>query len=306
VLTRALPRARRGASILEVVVTMVVGGVVLAIVGTISVRQQRLLGELTDGVALGGQIREAATILPIDLRGASAASRDIREARDTSIELRGTIASAVICDTTRNGVVLAPAVGGAATYASFLTTIDVGDTVWVFTPADSVDDWHPYRVSGVGTPVPKQCPARGPQLSDSDRTLPRISIDLSSPPPSLGAWIGSPVRVTRPLRYSLYRAGDGAWYLGEKDWNTTATRFNTIQPVSGPFLSAAAGGLTFMYLDSAGTTMATPVVDPGTIAAVRVRLRGQTKINANVLGSSASTGKRIDTAAITVLLHNRR
>jgi len=299
-------RARRGTSIVEVVVAMVVGGVVLALIGTISVRQQRLLGELTDGVALSGQLREAATILPIDLRGASVASRDIREARDTSIELRGTIASAVICDTTTNGVVLAPAIAGAMTYASFLTAIDVGDTVWVFTPADSVDDWRPYRVNGVGTPAPKQCSVRGPQLSDSARSLSRVSIDMSPAPPSLGVLIGAPVRVTRPLRYSLYRAGDGAWYMGEKDWSTSAGRFNTIQPVSGPFLSAAAGGLTFTYFDSAGATMPTPVVDPGAIAVVRVRLRGQTKVIANVLGSTASTGKRIDTATVTVLLHNRR
>jgi hypothetical protein len=115
-----------------------------------------------------------------------------------------------------------------------------------------------------------------------------------------------PVRVTRPVRYSLYRAGDGLWYVGEKDWNTSAARFNTIQPVSGPFLSAASGGLTFMYLDSTGVPLAAPVVDPTTIAAIRVRLRGQTRNVSRVLGSAASTGKRVDTSIVAVLLHNRR
>jgi Tfp pilus assembly protein PilW len=306
VLTRGRLHPRRGVSIVEVIVSMVVAAVVLALITTISVRQQRLFTDLTDGVAISGQLREAATILPIDLRGVSVTSRDIREARDTSLELRGTIASAVVCDTNANGLVLAPVVGGAATYASYLTAVDVGDTAWVFTPTDSVDDWRPVRVGSAGTASPKQCATRGPQLGDSARSLSRVSIGLSPRPPSLAAAIGMPVRVTRPLRYSLYRAGDGGWYLGEKDWSTTSGRFNTIQPVSGPFLSAAAGGVTFNYLDSAEASIATPVVDPTSIAAIRVTLRGQTRNVTRVLGSAASTGHRVDTATVTVLLHNRR
>jgi hypothetical protein len=293
-------------SIIEVVVAMVVAGVVLALITTIGVRQQRLFTDLADGFAVSGQIREAAAILPIDLRGVSIASRDIREARDTSIELRATIASAVVCDTITNGLVLAPSIAGAETYASYLTAIDVGDTVWVFTPSDTLDDWRPMSVGSVGTSSPKQCAPRGPHLSDSARVLSRVSIGLSSPPSSLGATIGMPVRVTRPLRYSLYRASDGAWYVGEKDWSTSAARFNTIQPVSGPFLSAASGGLTFTYLDSIGVPLAAPVSDPRAIAAIRLSLRGQTKSVARVLGSAATTGKKLDTAVVTVLLHNRR
>jgi len=69
-------------SIIEVIVAMAVAAIVLALITTIGVRQQRLFTDLTDGIALSGQLREAATILPIDLRGVSVASRDIREARD--------------------------------------------------------------------------------------------------------------------------------------------------------------------------------------------------------------------------------
>jgi len=306
VLTAANAPERRGMSIIEVIVAMVVAGIVLALITTIGVRQQRLFTDLTDGIALSGQLREAATILPIDLRGVSVASRDIREARDTSIELRGTIAGGVVCDTITNGVVLAPAVVGAGTYASYLTSIDVGDTIWVFTPSDTLDDWQPIAVGSVGSSAPKQCATRGPLLTDSALTLPRVSIGLSSPPALLAAAIGMPVRVARPLRYSLYRASDGSWYVGEKDWSTSSARFNTIQPVSGPFLSATSRGLAFSYLDSAGAPMPVPVVDTRAIAAIRVSLRGQTRNVARVVGSAASSGKKIDTAMATVLLHNRR
>jgi hypothetical protein len=48
------------------------------------------------------------------------------------------------------------------------------------------------------------------------------------------------------------------------------------------------------------------VVDTRAIGAIRLSLRGQTKNVARVIGSAASMGKKIDTTAITVLLHNRR
>jgi hypothetical protein len=299
-------RARLGISIIEILVAMVVGGVVLALITMIAVRQQRLFTDLTDGVALSGQLREAATILPIDLRGVSIAARDIREARDTSVELRGTIASALVCDTIANGFVLAPTSLGATAYASYLTTLDVGDTAWLYTPTDSIADWRPFAIASVGTLPPRQCASRGPHLSDSVRALPRVSIALAAPPSSLMSAIGMPLRITRPARYSLYRAGDGAWYVGEKDWNTVAARFNTIQPVSGPFLSPALGGLTFTYLDTTGASISLPVADTRAIAAIRISLRGQTKNLTRVLGSAATTGKRVDTATINVLMHNRR
>ena len=305
-LSLCTPSARRGTSIIEVVIAMVVAAVVLSVVTTIAVRQQRLFTDLTDGVALSGELREAATILPIDLRSVSVGSRDIREARDTSIELRATIASAVVCDTTSDGLVFAPSDTGASAYAGYLTTIDAGDTAWVLTPTDSGDDWRAFHIASAGSSAPKQCAAAGPHLSATARTQSRTAVALSTPPPSLRSTIGTVVRVTRPFRYSLYRAGDNLWYLGEKDWNAAMVRFNTIQPVSGPFLSASLGGLTFTYLDSAASLITAPVADPSTIAAIRVSLRGQTKNISRVLSSAATTGKRVDTTTVTVLLHNRR
>ena len=70
----------------------------------------------------------------------------------------------------------------------------------------------------------------------SERSAARVVITLDAGPQPK-SMIGAPVRFTRPVRYSLYRAADGDWYLGEREWNPTTVRFNTIQPVSGPFLS---------------------------------------------------------------------
>jgi prepilin-type N-terminal cleavage/methylation domain-containing protein len=308
VLTPSTPRVRLGMTLIEVVITMVVAGIVLSVVSSISVRQQRLLMELADGVAVAGRLREISAILPTDFRGASAGARDIREATDTSIELRATIASAVVCDTLATALVLAPATDAASTYANFVTSITSGDTAWVFTPADSADDWRPSTISSVTTlnTAGRQCAPAGPRLGDIARALPRIVISLAPAPSSASAMLGAPIRVTRSARYSLYRASDQHWYVGERDWNTSTLRFNTIQPVSGPFLSAAAGGMTLTYLESSGAMLPAPVADTRAIAAIRASFLGESKTASTVLGSAASTGKRLDSSSVVILLHNRR
>jgi hypothetical protein len=103
--------------------------------------------------------------------------------------------------------------------------------------------------------------------------------------------IGMPLRVTRPLRFSRYRSPDG-WYLGARDWNTTSGRFNSIQLVSAPFLSASSSGPMLEYADRTGTPLPTPVPDPKRIALIRIVLRGQTKAIMRALGAGGINQKR--------------
>jgi prepilin-type N-terminal cleavage/methylation domain-containing protein len=298
-------RSRHGATLLELLVVMIVGGIALGLLAAISTRQQRTLADVADATALSSQLREAASILPIDLRGLSVSAGDLREARDTAIEFRGTIASAVICDTTPHGVVLAPATPGGGPFSGFLASPDVGDTAWILRPNDSLDVWWPYRISTAASATPGACLPLGPSLSTTARTLSRSSITFDASPP-LADLIGAPLRITRPFRYSLYRASDNLWYLGARDWNSTALRLNTIQPVSGPYLSAAQGGLRFQYLDTSGVTLPTPIADAGAISLIRIDIRGQTRSLARVLGSGQAPIKRTDSATSLILMHNRR
>jgi prepilin-type N-terminal cleavage/methylation domain-containing protein len=296
---------RRGVTLIELIVVMAIGGLALGLITSISLREQRIFGDLAEREMLSGQLREASAILPIDLRAAATGSNDVREARDTSIELRGTIASAVVCDTGANSLVLTPVVAGPQSFSAGASSVDAGDTAWVLTPVDSGDDWMPFRVSAATTVTAGQCSAGGPLLSDADQRAARVAIVLAAPPP-LAPLVGMPLRVTRPLRLSLYRASDGGWYLGERDWSATSQRFNTIQPVSGPFLSAALGGLVFRYQDSAGVVLPTPVSVTRSIALIQVALKGQTRSATRVLGAPSTTGKRTDSALISVLVRNRR
>ena len=295
---------RRGTTLLEILVTTIVGGIALTLITMLCVREQRVFTDLAEQSASYAQLRDAEAILPIDLRMASSVGGDVREATDTSVELRETIASAVACDTAAGGVVLAPATSDAYTYSSFASSVSAGDTAWVLTATDSSDGWRPYRVASSAAFRAGACAALGPRLAPPAISLARTVVVLDSLSPTLA--LGAPVRVTRPLRYSLYRGTDGRWYLGQRDWNSVTSAFNSIQPVSGPFLPPALGGLAFRYLDSAGGALAAPVMNIRAIAAVQASLRSDTKSATRALASAAQRGARVDSAALWILLRNRR
>ena len=280
---------------------MTLGGLVLALVAAISVRQQRLHADLTDRLALAEQLRQAATVLPIELRGLAIDAGDLREARDTAVEFRSTIASAIVCDTAGGGVILASASPGSSALAGFLTSITEGDTAWVLTPGDSVDRWNPFPIATATTIAGGPCDRAGPVLDASARAIGRISLRFASAQPVTA---GAVIRVTRPTRYSLYRGGDGRWCLGAREWNAAANRFNTIQPVSGPFASAAARGLELQYFDSVGGALPQPVVNLRDVALIRVIVRGQT--HRSMRAFSAAHGKASDSAIVALALRNRR
>lgn len=294
---------RRGFTLAELLVALTIGGVMLAIVTGIAVRQQRTFADLADAAALSAQIRDARAILPRDIRSIAPSAGDIRDARDTAFEFRADIASAVLCDTTGYVALLAPALASITSLASIAEPIEVNDTLWALAPNDSSEDWRAARVTSVGTAAAGACAAGGPMLDAAARTTNRTSLALSSP---VGG-PGTPVRVTRPLRYSLYRASDGAWYLGLRDWNNTMLKLNTIQPVAGPFLSPAQSGLRFTFSDSGGTTLPSPVLNGGRIASVRFDVRGQTKDVQRAFGSPGTLSAHgSDSSSVTILLRNRR
>jgi hypothetical protein len=103
-------------------------------------------------------------------------------------------------------------------------------------------------------------------------TTKAISLVLSISGP-LPAGSGTPIRITRSWRYSIYRSSDGYWYLGARDWNASTRKFNTIQPVSGPFVSPGGGGVAFRYFDTTGATIASGSATPRAIALIQVSFR---------------------------------
>jgi prepilin-type N-terminal cleavage/methylation domain-containing protein len=305
---RRIPRARRGFTLAETVVAMTLTGVVLALVTTIAVRQQRALADVADAAALGAQLEDARAILPADIRALTPSDGDVRDARDTAFEFRSTIASAIICDTAVGAIILAPSSAGPGTLANVTQSIEPGDSAWVLTAGDSSDQWRSAPITAVSTAAPGTCAPVAPALDATQRSIARTRLALAGMPAGMpaGSTVGVPVRITRPVRYSLYRASDGDWYLGQRDWNNTTHRLNIIQPVAGPLLSAARHGLAFTYFDSAGAPLATPVQSSRSIALVRIDLHGETRSVRRALGAGATPTPGSDSTSVIVYLRNSK
>ena len=258
--------ARPGHSLIEAIIAIGVGTIVVGLTAMIGFRHQRFHRDVVIAVERTEQLEQIAALMPISLRSIAPGLGDIAPgaARDTSLEFRSALATSVVCDTGHGTVVLAP-MQDAPRLNSVLGRPSAGDTAWVLAHDGAGESWAPRPITGVADTL-AACPLGG-GWPFGPGILPALALRFANPLPPPAAVL----RVTRPWRYSVYRASDGAWYLGAKEWNPTLGRFNTIQPVGGPFASGSAG-LRFSYRDSAGSVVPAASPETNRIALIEVSI----------------------------------
>ena len=251
---------RAGTSLVELIIALTLTALVLGAATSSLLHQQR--GARWAG-ALGGaesQMRPLVQVLPAELAMLDAGAGDVVSgaATDTSIQIRAVVASSLACDTATSAVTLLPDVAAVATGGVARAPV-AGDSLW-FYPNDSLG-WRARRVVAVSHGrVACRLPASpsGPAY--------RLTLDTAANAPG-----GTPVRVTRHERYVIYRASNGAWYLGNRAWSAATASFAAPQPIAGPFLRARHGDITgFRYFDSLGAVVVPDGTNERTIARVRV------------------------------------
>lgn len=251
---------RSGSTLLELTVSLALGALVLLLVMALGTRQQRLYRAIGERLASEEQLDQGAAILPLELRGLSTPLGDVLPggATDTTLEFRATLVSAIVCAATSTEVVLTPESTEPPYLGSYLATPEPGDTAWILVVSDSVERWRTFTVRS------ERAVGGDADYSDGctepwNRLLPTgsrgISIGLSANALAVGVVPGSPVRITRHARYSFYRAGDGHWYLGYREWNASSGEFDQVQPVSGPYASPRTGPPPFRYFDRTGNEL---------------------------------------------------
>lgn len=263
-------RRRAGHVLLELLLALAAGGIVVAAAVRLHVAQERATRALLADLRAEGRAREAAAILPVTLRALAPGEGDIPPgaATDTTLELRETIGSAVVCDVGSDFVVLPNDSDDGATLAAYLSRPDIGDSLWLLPVVDGDSAggrWSAAAVVGVGSGACGPIGAREPPAGG-------VRLSLAADPRAAGIGTGSPARITRRARYSLYRAGDGAWYLGYRTFSPVLGRLATVQPISGPYASPSSAGAPFRYFAADGRQLAAPVAVPESIARVDVRL----------------------------------
>ncbi len=233
---------RRAFSLVELLTALVLMALVLALVVRAAVFHERF--QRADAAARGAAraAHQAVAIVAAALRPAGAGDLVPAGITDTSVDFLALVGSGGGC---LAGPVLTYAAASTpeAAIASFAAAPRAGDSILVFDDSRAPPRWRATRVQGVnagGLPCPLLAPGELRSLR-------------------LDAWLDAgPVvafRVLRRTRFSLYRSGDGAWYLGMRDWNLAGGGFSGIQPVAGPLAPVArdprTAGLHFTFVDGA-------------------------------------------------------
>ena len=286
-----MARRRHAFTLVEVLITLALSALVLGLAVSVGARlQHRLLAESTR-LAVAEQLASAAQLVPFDLRTASSSAGDVVEVRDTSLQLRATMATGLVCGGSATSIVVASQLGAGARALPLGAT--PGDTLWVLVDGDSLEQWQPFRIAGTRRVV-AACPAVDAAAAQLFDVAHLWAADLRD---SVAAPAGAFVRLTRPVRYSFYRAGDGHWYLGLHSWNPAAAQFNLVQPLAGPYASPLRGGTGFRYFDHSAVALPSGSASGRSVARVEMQLVAE--------AAAPGVALPVDTERVVVALRNR-
>lgn len=276
--------SRRGFTLVELLIGLVLIGIVSAGVYRVLVANQRTYQAQTQRIDMLQNMRAGLTILPAELREISASEGDIRAMSATGIAFRGMRQLGFLCAEPVLGVASPVfAVRQSPLYGT--RTFDPArDSLLVYYEGDEVrrndDGW-----------VIGQITARAPgACTNGDAAvLLTTTMDFGGRPNATGViQHGAPVRGFEPVAYRLYTSG-GRPYIGVQE-GTAA-----IQPLIGPL---ANNGLSLAYYDASGNATAVPAE----VATVSITLRTETERPFRQLDGSIA--RAVDSVTTWVSLRN--
>jgi prepilin-type N-terminal cleavage/methylation domain-containing protein len=326
-------KSRRGFTLIELMIVVSLLGIIGSMLTAILVRQQRFHRAVTNITDARARMRDVATIMPTDLRGISTAAHDILALSDTSIQFRAFIGAAVLCNFPSGTVIEIPpkTLASGNVLSSWINTPSPNDIVYLYDDgllAGNADDsWDPYLISDTTSAANSAwCPSTNtiPFTTAADNAARRYRLTLATAgtgtfPPQYqtpNGWhirMGAPIRFAREVRYSIYAASDGQWYIGYQRCTPDATYGNvgacgTREVLAGPVRPGTAdttsSGLFFVYYNRLGTRL-TALSNTDTIALINVGIRTNTE---SLLKATTKTGGSIatsDSIRFSVGLRNR-
>lgn len=304
-------QSRRGFTLIELAVVLVILGVVGSAIGLTLLRQQRFYRGAAELLYAREGVRDAIELLSTDIRGMSTADTAGLLA-DSAVELFASIGSSVVCQVAGAEIGLPGAVPFPGnTLTAFVTQPDTGDIVLFY--RDSVEggsQWERHRIAGfTARSLAASCPASTgfTPPPDADAGTNGFLITLSTPLMSRHFGRGAPVRFIRRGRYSLYHSTDGEWYLGYRRCNAVGSSVcGAIQPLSGPYRAYSSNpgstGLLFEFFDELGGRLGAGS-SPLTLARIDITARAESRHRLTVEGRTVMPA---DSATVSVAVRNRR
>jgi prepilin-type N-terminal cleavage/methylation domain-containing protein len=276
---------RRGVTLVELLVSLVLTAVVFGAAATSMLRQQQgntRARTLTDAdLQLAASVHVIGAQLSALEQGSDLVSG---EARDSAVQVRAPIAASLVCGWSSGSVIL-----GADTATVPLTgmasTPKVGDSLWW--RGDSA--WNGALVTSVNA-VNGACPPPLLSLNLGFR------LGLSRPDTIL---VAAPIRITRQTRYSLYRASDGTWQLGFREASGIPARFAASQPVAGPLIPRSGARRSgFRYFNDSGIELLQSVNGVPAASVARIRITAYALVAVRAAGQDSLRADSVDVALV--------
>jgi prepilin-type N-terminal cleavage/methylation domain-containing protein len=279
---------RRGFTLIEVLVALVIMGVVTGAIYRLLNTSQRLSLAQAEQVSLQSNVRTGSLVVPNELRelntvlGAGVGPRnDIIVAEPDAITYRAMRGLGFLCQAAGAGdteLRLA-----RSNWTGLRAPDATRDDLYLFTDGDPYDDdddtWTQVDVTVV-TPSANAC---GAGAAGYELTVAAIPEDMP---------LNTPVRLFELMRLELY-ADDGEWWLGAQ--SVSAGEIEP-QPMLGPLTD---DGFGLEYLDSNGN----PTADKTAIKSIRLTVRGVTDVAVRA-GGSGAMGHPEEELVTQVLLRN--
>jgi prepilin-type N-terminal cleavage/methylation domain-containing protein len=280
---------RRGFTLVEVLVALVIMGVVTGAIYRLLNTNQRLALAQAEQTSLQSNVRTGSLVVPSELRelntwlgaavGVLGDRNDIIVAEDDGIEYRAMRGLGFVCE--------APGAGATelhlaeSSWTGLRNPDAARDDIYVFIDGDEDDDgddtWLRVDITAA-TKTNNACGA-DPGFELTAAAMPDVPLN-------------TPVRLFEHMELRLYADG-GEWWLGARSVNAELVP----QPVLGPLTD---DGFALEYLNSAGNDASG---DLSSIKAVRLTVQGLTDDAVRAHGS-AQVGHPEETLVTEVLLRN--
>jgi prepilin-type N-terminal cleavage/methylation domain-containing protein len=254
--------ARRGFTLVELLVGLVLGVFVLSGVVRMMIVQGRGYRKQREIIDVRETAREAAALLTWDLRQSVVGGSPLAAMAPGSVTLRSPRGLGTIC---AKHPTLAR-YGLWKTGGNILASVDDSALVYQL----GRDKWNALKVTAVGTPAAMGVAACAWPGARPPDVVVEFAVGTKGDTASIK--VGAPFRSFRRVQYAEYQLNN-RWWLGRKVGAAAS-----YEQLTGPLVSPASNGLTFAYYDTLGAV----TTNPSAVGSIAFTLRTESFKNTYV------------------------